>query len=53
MSKDKAFSVHSTTVFPHSCSITSGILFRMWNNDFVKEGGRPLFDGMFCGHSIP
>ena len=31
--------MHSTAAFPHSCSIASAILFRMWNNDFVKEGG--------------
>ena len=32
--------MHSTTAFPRSCSIASAILFSMWNNDFVKEGGR-------------
>ena len=32
--------MHSTTAFPRLCSIASAILFSMWNNDFVKEGGR-------------
>ena len=32
--------MHSTTAFPSSWSIASAILFSMWNNDFVKEGGR-------------
>ena len=32
--------MHSTTALPRSCSIASAILFGMWNNDFVKEGGR-------------
>ena len=32
--------MHSTTAFPRSCSIAPAILFRMWNSDFVKEGGR-------------
>ena len=31
--------MHSTTAFPRSNSIVSAILFSMWNNDFVKEGG--------------
>ena len=32
--------MHSTTAFPHSCSIASTRLFRTWNNDFVKEVAR-------------
>ena len=32
--------MHSTTAFSRSCLIASAILFSMWNNDFVKEGGR-------------
>ena len=32
--------MHSTAAFPRSCSIASAILFSMWKNDFVKEGGR-------------
>ena len=32
--------MHSNTAFSHSCSIASAILFRMWNKDCVKEGGR-------------
>ena len=34
--------MHSTTTFPHPCWIVSAILFRMWNDDFVKEGGEEL-----------
>ena len=34
--------MHSTMAFPHSCLIVLAILCRMWNNDFVKEGGGGL-----------
>ena len=32
--------MHSNTALRRSCSNVSAILFRMWNNDCVKEGGR-------------
>ena len=47
----KVILIHSNTAFPHSGSITLAILFKMRNNDFVKEGGRgsyPFYGQGLC-----